>query len=784
MKKLSFALLILFLISCNTSSNKTKSLLDFIPPGSDVIIKINDVESFKNDFVNNEFLERFSDSEVFSLTENKLEGFKDIKFKFPLLLCFGVDADSLQLTAITKYHDSIQPVRSIDSSALHTKVIDSFLIASTSKNVLEQVGVASTHNFEFELLDEHKTFTLLNKQKNSLGLSDFVSNSISQKPFGEVQFQFEVLSEQILVNGIVKPIDSSSVSAALEGNTPQQNSIPHITPNNVSSLISITYSNIEKLVANLNSINGHSSDSLTVNSIFYSASEIAQIVTNNDTLYALKSIDATTTKDALLFEQDVVTTFRNVPIYTISDHELFTNSFYPLMTSDSISNYTVIDDYFVFSNSENALENVIAHYKNGNTLAQSHMFKENMKYLSDESSLLVVSNEANLLSRLGYLFNEDLSTVRINDYGISIFQLVQDDGFLHFNGSIQKSKAKISNSEIVEEFSLRLDADLLTAPQFVLNHRTQQKEIVVQDVNNQLYLISNSGKVLWKKRLNGEILGEIQQVDLYNNGRLQLAFATSNRVYIIDRNGNDVAPFPARFNDKITRPLSVFDYDNTTNYRFLVTQSDALIMYDKNARLVNGFNYNQNGEIKTQPKHYRISGRDYIVLGAGNKMHILNRRGQTRISVSETIDFSGQPIHYYRNAFTTTSSKGELVQVNRSGNVSKVNLNIGIDHYIDATNKTLTTLWENNLNIKSNTYELDFGQYTKPQIFYINDKIYVSTTDLQEQKVYLFDSQAKLISNFPIYGSSTPDLDNIDGDRNLELVTQGDSNTIILYQKN
>ena len=103
---------------------------------------------------------------------------------------------------------------------------------------------------------------------------------------------------------------------------------------------------------------------------------------------------------------------------------------------------------------------------------------------------------------------------------------------------------------------------------------------------------------------------------------------------------------------------------------------------------------------------------------------------------------------------------------------------------IDATNKTLATLSDNKLIIRQKSYELDFGNYTAPKIFYINDKIYVTVTDLQTKKVFLFDSQARLQNNFPVYGNSTIDMINIDKDRNLEFVTKGDSNTIIVYQKN
>ena len=106
------------------------------------------------------------------------------------------------------------------------------------------------------------------------------------------------------------------------------------------------------------------------------------------------------------------------------------------------------------------------------------------------------------------------------------------------------------------------------------------------------------------------------------------------------------------------------------------------------------------------------------------------------------------------------------------------------DHYVTSTNRTLVTLSDNILKIKDNTVELPFGRYTAPIIHFINNKIYVTTTDLQTSKVYLYDSQGKSISDFPVYGSSPADLKNIDKDSALELVVKGGENSILLYELN
>ena len=188
--------------------------------------------------------------------------------------------------------------------------------------------------------------------------------------------------------------------------------------------------------------------------------------------------------------------------------------------------------------------------------------------------------------------------------------------------------------------------------------------------------------------------------------------------------------------------------------------------------------------ITSKPKHIRVNSRDYIVFVAGGQLKILNRRGKVRIPSNTSFDHSNNEVFFYKNAFTTTTSNGTLVQVNLNGNFAEQDLNLDTYHRIDATSKTLVSISDNLLNIKQRTYELDFGDYTQPKIFYINDKIYVTLSDKQSNRIFMFDSQARLLSNFPVYGNSTVDFGNIDSDPKLEFVTIGDSNSIILYEKN
>lgn len=778
---LSFFLTIL-LYSCNQKAQHVTEITQLIPEEASVILKINDFETFKNDVSNSDFFNQISKSNAYEQLDHTIKTFKNYKSTHPIVLAFDLSKDSVHYTFITKQSAATD---SLVLKEIQTKVTDSFFMASnttfkSTPTLLESnTEIASLLN----IADPEKSFSLVlkNELTNTLGHSLYIPNGNN---FGNwTLLDANVSPSQLAFNGLISnETNSNTLSGIFHGNIPQENTIQNITPIQSDGFTSFTFNDYQALKQRLDLYNDKAIDSTHTSELFETINEIGEIYLDRQSIVTLKSIDAAATKEALRQHQNVIENFRGLDILQFEDSLLLQNTFKPLL-SKKVNAYVPLEDFFVFSDNTESLKTIISNHQNGTVLSKNDAFNTNFSHLSDESSLLVIANPSKLNTQLQQLFNSE-NQYNVDAYKFSAFQLIEDDGYAHINSIIKKSKKRALANTISEEFNITLEADVLNQPQFVTNHRTKQKEIVVQDINNQLYLISNTGKILWKKRLNGPVLGDINQIDMYKNGRLQLTFATPKRVYVLDRNGNDVAPFPMKFNDDITQPLSVFDYDKNKNYRFLVTQNNELLMFDRKGKTVRGFNYKKDNTITKQPKHFRVRNKDYIVFASNNTMKVLNRRGQQRVNIKETVNFSENPIFLYKNTFATTTMNGELAQANLKGAVSKQALGLGASHKIDATSKTLVSLSDNQLNIKQNKYELEFGDYTLPKIFYLNDKIYVSVTDRQSQKVYLFDSNAKLQNNFPVYGNSTIDLNNIDSDRNLEFVTIGDSNSIIVYKKN
>ncbi|MEL0457432.1 ribonuclease HII [Flavobacteriaceae bacterium SZ-1-7] len=810
MKFFWLSLLLITVFNCANPYTERTELIDYAPEKASIILSAPNLESLKSSIKNSEFLQTVSNTSCYRSIEDNLSNLSHLKPSGEILLCFlKDDNDSLQYAVITKQNQNLfkrdslpnytEELISFKSKAIvkstlnkntfYSLVIDSTFFASssleTTKGLLNESSVDEQVSKIFNTSSKEKTFSVIVKSNDDFIKSVFIEDSLSLANFtNHLALDVELSQNETYFNGITKATDSSESLINIFKNTiPQQNQIQNATPSNSDGFMSFTFDNYKIFETNLKKFNKKDSIANTT-TLFDNIIEVGVLYEDKNRAVVLNSIDIIATNDALLSEQTKIDSYREIDIFSFSKPRLFSETFSPLVSYKNANMYCVLDDFFVFTDNLELLQSIIANYQNETVLGQKDYFKNMSEKLSSAASLLQVCNSSTLKT----IVNKNLETegdFEFKSYNVSAIQFIYDHDFAHLNGIISKNKAKASANSISEELNIKLDADLLTNPQFVKNHRTNEKEIVVQDVNNNLYLISNSGKILWKKQLQGPALGTIEQIDIYKNGRLQLIFATPNRVYVLDRNGKDVSPFPLNFNDKITQPLSVFDYDKRKNYRLLVTQSKHVLMYNVQGQIVKGFTFNSaNDDIISQPKHFRIGSKDYITIKTENKFYILDRIGKIRVKPKSESAYSNQPVFLYNDKFTTTTADGDLVSVDSRGNVSKTSLNLSSNHSIETTSKTLVTLSENKLSIKSKTSELDFGNYTQPRIFYIYDKIYVSTTDLQSHKIYLYDSQSKMIDNFPVYGNSVIELDNIDRDRNLEFVTKGESNSIILYQIN
>ncbi len=482
--------------------------------------------------------------------------------------------------------------------------------------------------------------------------------------------------------------------------------------------------------------------------------------------------------------------FQGVLVYPLQEAALLKEAFSPLLDRwPTPSHYTIIEDAFVFAPGVESLRGAISAHNRKATYGQAARFEKLRAQLVSESNSLFISEKPGASRMVGdSLALTGLPRGLADDLPegyLATAQLSVSDGFSLRTYQFRDTRyLEAENPQVQEVFTAALEAPARTRPQFLKNHRNGQMDVAVQDEEHTLYLFSSSGSLFWKKELPGPIQGDIQQVDLFRNGRLQMAFSTDTQLMVLDRDGKAVAPFPKEFAGGNLRPLAVFDYENNRNYRLVVTQGSRVFMYDGQGREVSGFKFREaESPVIGLPRHIRIGNRDYLVFQLENgKLRILNRVGDTRVPVRETFEFSNNPVFEYRDGFAFSERGGSLVRIDTRGRVSRTDLNLGPEHGMDATTKTLAFMDDNRFRVKGNRKELDLGVYTAPRIFYLYDIIYVSVTDLQSQQVYLFRSTAAPVPGFPVEGSGPADMADMDNDRNPEIAVPFRDNAIRVYR--
>lgn len=158
----------------------------------------------------------------------------------------------------------------------------------------------------------------------------------------------------------------------------------------------------------------------------------------------------------------------------------------------------------------------------------------------------------------------------------------------------------------------------------------------------------------------------------------------------------------------------------------------------------------------------------------------MSRQGNQRVKVNGDVNFSESNWYEYKGNFVSVNTEGELVKINENGNISKEKTEFEINPFLVATENVLVLQSENNLKINENLVTLDFGLYTKPQIFKIGGKTYIAITDTQAQKVFVFNQDANLLPGLPVYGTSAVDI-NQGQDNTLILGVKGEDNSAVLY---
>lgn len=443
--------------------------------------------------------------------------------------------------------------------------------------------------------------------------------------------------------------------------------------------------------------------------------------------------------------------------------------------------FTVFENYLIFGPSVDVLSRVIYQNVLHKTFVSDPVFKEMSAYLSNRSNITIFFRPFAFMDYKRQLLKEkaaqslDIMELFLRRIPGVVVQY-STEGRLFYQSVSFKYTSQIKEKALTVWESL-LDSMAMIKPVLVVNHNTSEKEIFVQDAANWIYLINSTGRILWKQRMEGPILGSLQQVDFYKNGRLQYLFNTAEKIHLIDRNGNYVERYPISLRSRATNPLALFDYDKNRDYRLFVAGEDRKIyVYDIEGNLVTGWNFGKTeSEVTRMIQHFRIDDRDYIAFTDQNRAYFLDRKGRERIKMKERVVSSPQNlltldmnIREEKPRWICSDTAGNVVAIYLDGSVSTLlKQNVSKDHYflmedldkdgipeyLFADNNELNVMHQDGKKVFS--YRVREKISEMPDIYkFSSSDIKIGITDQPRNRIYLINSDGSLYEGFPLEGST------------------------------
>lgn len=610
----------------------------------------------------------------------------------------------------------------------------------------------------------------------------------------------EIKPDQLLFNGFSKVSDTVFQQLSLfSGQDPVEQALFTVIPSTVVYFKWLGVSNSQQFEENMGKDNSWQADNHKFREIFYSvfsgqASEIVIRKGANDfSKLAIVSVKSKGQAENILGDyfqkeypgqkkSETITIAENysVEAYKIPFQGIENAMFNDLLQEAEYTWYSFYDNHLVLAKTISDLKEFVYLNSLGKTLDNDDYFQGLKDNFSSRSNLFIYFDPSQYYPEIMEILKPGTRSVierhsdswkKLNVVGFQ--NTVADDLnyfrlFINYTGKIREYVNTV--------WERKLEANLSMKPTVVLNHNNNEKEIFVQDRKNIIYLINNSGGIIWKQSIDGPILGKVYQMDYYGNGKLQYLFNTENKIYLIDRNGNNVDKFPVNLREKASAGLTLFDYDNNRNYRIPVPTVDRdILMYDKNGDIVSGWRFRRADQvIKFPVDHYRIGNKDYIVARDEFNLYILDRRGRKRVKPSEQIDFSVKNPVFFLSGSTGTE---RLIASDKTGNVYAfffdgtvrkiMEQEMSDDHFfvpsdINGDRRAEYIFMDSTrLQVFDGSSELIFSEIY-PEDISLPPVIYsFSTADKkigivasESERIYLLNNDGSLYQGFPLQGSS------------------------------
>lgn len=717
----------------------TNNPLSVIPYHSSVILKINKPDKIFSIFNNKIICNKLSSIgriEEYNKDLKKINNFYNtykIDPKNSLFISFLKDGTSsngfllsseLDLESIKKIknkfldnnykifnYDNIE-IYNIDNDSINVFLtnINNIICISSSKTIIEDAIKSSNSEYNFVNNDRFlNIYNTINKSSDInviYNLNNLVKatktdliddikllNNLSDW----VASDLKINDDKIILNGFnLIDYELSAYADILNQQDSKKINIIKFIPENTNYLFAIGFNNIKKLYLNNNKLLEKNNKIWEIEKFKtkiqkkykFDYNEFIDHLENEAGVFSCGAINEESqftyfkSKESIhaysllqkIIDSKKSSTYLNKEINYIIDDKLTYNIFGNRFNYSQQNFFIVLDDYFIFSESISNLEYIIDNYISENTLVNNSNFNRFKQNISNKSNIFFYINSMKLFERILSNFDFPFNLDSLNNFtGIS-YQINNNSAYQINNLSFYYDED--FKETIKEKWFVQLDTISDMNPQVIYNHSLKENVIVIQDLANKIYYLTDNKKFRWTKNINEQIIGNISEGDFFKNNKYQMLFNSSKNIYLIDRNGDDVKPFPIKINEETKVGHSLFDYNKSKRYRIMLPlNNNSILNINSKGKRVIGWKYSGKNIINQKLSHFMYDSKDYIVSSSDKEINLLARDGKNRLSFT-----SQSSLNSINNI--TIDNNGNLLTLTKENKLFICNL--------DGTSNTLT----------------------------------------------------------------------------------------------
>ncbi len=471
--------------------------------------------------------------------------------------------------------------------------------------------------------------------------------------------------------------------------------------------------------------------------------------------------------------------------------------------------YTFIENYAIFGASKAAMKNWIDHYLTSQVLEQDdHFLKYRQKNKIKSNNFFYVRAD-HALPLIRPLVQKEFATIldeELESYkGINQFSFNVESKLFGYqiNSFVEDDQKTEDQTAILWRTTLAREA--IIPPAVLLNPKTGQHEILIQDKQHIVYLMNRGGDILWRKKLDQAILSNIYQVDYHDDGSAGFMFNTKNKIYLIDRKGKNLNHFPMRLKSPATNGMLVCDFTKRKEYRFFVAcENQNIYGFDIDGQPLSGWNPKMNvGRVEYAMQHFQKNNKDYLMaMNTKGKLFVFKQNGDKRLNPrsfdSHFLSSPGYQLKEGANRIVATDAKGKIHVVNMEGAYFKLNLksesrspmqflfsDIGGDDrkdYIGLSDQEINCYhYKDSKFTKMFTCQLEEKVDAFFEVSGLNHKKMLGTLCEEQAKINLINGQGESYKGFPLAGSTSFSIVDLYGNKKRILVV-GNGNSVYAYQ--